>query len=339
MGNAAAGFLINNQLDQLTTDVNTELQQVPLSPQNPISEFVWIRKNGGNVGEKTEFVLRMWANPFEERNPYEELPGRKPLIGRFSVTHVERAPDAEVVPRGTKVMDVYGIIKDDICPDMLSRLEITYANDVAKLIGLGTATTTVYDGQPYFVDTALHESAPGAANSPKFLNWLRTNPLNEAGLLKALTQLDVMPAADGNEMDATGEILCICSTRDQYHRALKFYRGEYVETAVGAAAATKYNSLKDVARPVYLKQLRKYYPTAVPTVTGDGWCLVKVASDRHRPFGISFTSEGEPQVFIEGLSINDHSRVTNNTQKVGCRGYWGLFYMWPQFAVLSTETT
>lgn len=338
MGKAAAGFLIQQQLDQLTTDVNTELQNVPLSPQSPLSEFVWIRKNGGKVGETTQFTLRLWANPFEVRNPYEELPGRKPLIGRFSVTHLERAPDAEVVPRGTKVMDVYNIVKDDICPDMLSRLEITYADDIAKLIGTGTTTTTVFDNQPFFIDTLSHEAAPGKANSPKFANWLKVNPLNEAGLLKGLNQLDIMPAADGNEMDAAGEILCICSTRDQYHRALKFYRGEYVETAVGAAAATKYNSLKDVARPVYLKQMRKYYTNGAGTATGDGWCLVKIASDKHRPFGLSFTEEGEPQVFIEGASINDHSRVTNNTQKVGCRGYWGAFYMWPQFAVLSTET-
>lgn len=333
MGSANAGYLILNKLDILQQELNTELMETPVSEESPIADFCWIRKNGGNVGETTTFTQRLWANDVEDRNTYEEIPGRKPVIAQFSVKHVEKAPDAEVIPRWTKVTDIYGVFKDDIAPDMLARINLKYARDIAAKIGAGTTEATVYDNQPFFVDTAIHLAAPGKAGSPTFKNWLRTNKLDEGGLLAALDLMDTMPAADGSELDMPGELIVVCSNRSQYHRALKFYRGEYVEGAITAnSAASKYNSLKDVARPVLLKQLRKHY-------SNDAWCLVKVASAKHRPFVLSFANEGEPEIYHEGLSINDHSRVIKNVGRVGYRGGWGAGTLWPQLAVLNTETT
>lgn len=333
MGNANAGYLILNKLDQLTNDLNTELMETPVSAQSPVNELCWIRKNGGNVGETTTFTQRLWANDTEDRNTYEEIPGRKPVIASFQVAHKEKAPDAEVIPRWTRVTDVYGIFKDEVAPDMLARIELKYARDVAAKIGAGTVETTIYDNQPFFVDTALHSAAPGRPGAPTFKNWLRNNKLDEAGLLAGLDLLDTMPAADGSELDMPGEIIVVCSNRSQYHRALKFYRGEYVEGAITAnSAASKYNSLKEVARPVLFKQLRKHY-------SNDGWLLLKIASAKHRPFVLSFAQDGEPEIYMEGLSINDHSRVIKNVGRTGFRGGWGAGTLWPQLAVLNTENS
>ena len=339
MADGSSGIITLNSITELVTQINTDLLLAPIQSESVINDFVW-RRSGGNVGETVKFPMRLWANRRKKRNLYEEIPGTKPLITYVQVTHDEWAPDMETIPRWTNLTDLYGILKDDVLPAMLARIEDEYAADVAELIYRGASETTPFDGKVFWLSSKTHLAAPGRPESPKYKNWLKVNRLDASGMKKAIELLETQPGPDGNYKRMPGQIYCLCSTYDQYDRAMLLYNGEFLPTPVGAnAAATQPNiaTLKGKAVPIYFPHLQAYF-TGASGETGDAWVLVKKFA-KWAPFILSFANQGEPQIFMEGLSLNDHSMVMRKLKHIGYVGGWGTGFGDPSLGVLNTETT
>ena len=79
---------------------------------------------------------------------------------------------------------------------------------------------------------------------------------------------------------------------------------------------------------IKLVQLRDYD-------SNKGWYVMKIADEKHRPFVVSMIQE--PLVYLEGVSVNEHSMVLRHIAKQGWRGVWGLGFLWPHLCIKCVE--
>ena len=94
-----SGYLSFQDISALRTEIDTSLNQRPVSPSTVVNAIAWMRRQGSaTAGMEVKFPLATWGNRAQKRNPYENLPATKPENVIFSVTHDEWAPDGSDRP-------------------------------------------------------------------------------------------------------------------------------------------------------------------------------------------------------------------------------------------------
>ena len=82
-----SGYLSFQDISALRTEIDTSLNQRPVSPSTVVNALAWMRRQGSAVaGMEVKFPLATWGNRATKRSPYENLPATKPESVIFSVT-------------------------------------------------------------------------------------------------------------------------------------------------------------------------------------------------------------------------------------------------------------
>jgi hypothetical protein len=320
------GLIGLGDVDQLLTEINTELSQRPINPSTVAAQICWDRPAQGGVGaigKRTIYTVPFFGNKAKIRSIYEELPGTLPAIAKFASEVQEWAPDAELVPRYTQVVDLYGVVKDN-ASTILQMSAAEMETQLADLIGLGASTIVDYDGKNFF--SATHEANPNQPGLAIFSNYKTAFDLNYTNVNTAIDLLDAVPGPDGNPLSMPGKNILIVSTGTQEGTALTLANGEFIPSPAGTA--TQSNSLKGRFDVLKLTSLRRYN-------SGKFWCVVRIADAKHRPF--SFSKAMPPTMYMEGLSIDEHSQTTRSVARQGWRSVHGFGYLWPQLVVGCVE--
>ncbi len=320
---ADLSYAILNKINALREEINTDLANRPVDPSTITNTVAWVKRGGGKVGETAIYPMEFFPSVAQKRTPFEDLPKRRPEVAQFSVAIDEWAPDGRVIPRFTEITDLYGIF-ENIAPTMLAQAQITFETQLAQLMGAGQATTTVYDNKNFFAID--HEANPNRLGLATFSNFRAGLALDRAGLITALDALDAFPGPDGQPLYMPGENWVVCSTEDQYQRALLQLNAQFIPSTAGTA--TQSNTLIGRAKAVKLVPLRNFD-------TAKGWYVVKIASEMHRPFHVRMPLP--PELFLDGLAPNDFIRYTKNVGVVGWRAVWGYGYLWPHLAIKAVE--
>lgn len=322
---AGAGFVELQKVDALIQEVNTDLSNRPIDPSTVASQIAWKRGGSGKIGVESIFTVPFFGNRAKKRSIYEEVPGTLPELAKFSVVHDEWAPDAEIIPRYTQLTDIYGLVKDNL-PTILRQAAIEPDTQLAQLLGNGQSVVTKYDLKAFFHATD-HEANPMRPGLKLFGNYATATALNRANIITALDELDAMPGPDGNLLAMPGKTYIVVSNERQLQAALTEVNMTYVPNSAGTA--TQENSLKGrVDGVIKLVQLRDYD-------SNKGWYVIKVADEKHRPFVVSMIQE--PLVYLEGVSVDDHSQVLRAIARQGWRAVWGLGYLWPHLCIKRVE--
>lgn len=332
-----------NKIEQLRTDVNLQLNKRPIARGTVTEGLAW-RRNGVKGG-KTIFPVRFFSNRAKKRNPYEEVKATAQELVNFSHQIDEFAPDAEALPRGTQIADLYGIFDENL-PTILAQAANEYDWHLANFLGYGQSSVVVvtpdglevggpqdYDNLPFFHTAKLIN--PNRAAVGTFSNYEAAMDLDKKGLLTAFQKLDSVKGPDGKVMRMPGKLLVVVSNEEQYDAASNLLFGAMRAASVGNAAATEPNSeaqddgdsqgggLRGRAALVKLPDLADFDG-------GKGWYVFKICSAEYRPIVCGIAEA--PQIYIEGISPNETSRVTRNIIRYGYRGFWGFGYLWPQLA-------
>jgi len=327
---------IFNKLDLLKQEVNKQLMVRPVARGTVAQQACWVRTNF--AGGETIFPVGFWSQTAKKRSPYEEVEHVPPELVNFSCPVWEWAPDGEVIPRGTQVADLYGLFEDRL-PQIVVQAQNEYEWHLAELLGFGHLSTlgplgigggnTAYDGTPHFgVNKPANPNRPLIGNFTNFNNALR---LERQGLIKAFQMLEGVPGPDGRPLRMPGELLVIVSNEDQYDRAAAELFTKIRAVPIGAAAGAGVDNTPNVQGRAGLVKL----PDLNSFDNGKGWYVIKLVSAEHRPFVINLKEA--PSTYIEGLSPNEHSRVTRNLIRYGWRGFWGMGYLWPQLSFKALE--
>lgn len=322
MNNAIQGL---GDVDLLVTEVNTDLKNRPISPSTIASQVCWVRMGGNEkIGKKTIFTVPFFGNKAKIRSIYEEIPGTLPEVAKFESEVQEWAPDAQIIPRYTSVTDIYGIVEGNSV-DIIAQSQVEVERQLAELIGNGASTVTVYDNKNAYATD--HECNPNRPGLKTFSNYKTSFDLNYANVSTALDLLDAMPGPDGNLLSMPGRNVIIVSTGAQESAARLLMHGDMVPNSAGTA--TQSNPLKGRADVLKLTQLRDYGSAKY-------WCVARIAGDKHRPWFLNMPVV--PQMYLSGVSVDEHSQVTRGISKQGWKSVHGYSYGWPQLSVLCVES-
>ena len=319
------GIIGLGDVQQLLTEINNELAQRPLLPTTVAQQIAWQRPGSmGEIGKTVIFTLPFFGNRAKKRGIYEEVPATQPEVARFSIDHDEWAPDAELIPKFTQAVDIHGVIQNN-APTILMQSQIEMETQLADLIGLGASTTTIYDNKNFFATD--HEANPNRPGLATFSNYKTSFDLDYTNLSTALDLLDAVPGPDGNPLSMPGKNVVIVSTGIQEGKARKLLNGDIIASPAGTASES--NPLKGRADLLKLTRLRAYN-------SGKFWAVVRVVSDKHRPFMLSQAMP--PQMYIDGLEFDSHSNALRGSARQGWRSVHGLGYLWPHLAVGCVES-
>jgi len=325
-----------NRIAALRQEINTDLMQMPVSLSTVSSEVCWVRTN--MAGGETLFPVKFWGQVAKKRNPFEEVQHVPPEFVNFSAGLDEWAPDGEVIPRGTQLTDLYGLLENSL-PQIVAQAQNEYEAHLAELLGFGDQTTkgplgvgggvTQYDGLKHFATNKfLNPNRPAVG---RFSNLRRNVRLDRAGLIAGFQQLDSVKGPNGRPLRMPGQLLVVVSTEDQYDRAAAELFTKQQARPIGANAGAAIDNTPNVQGRAGLVKLTDLQDMD----DGKGWYVMKIATAQHRPFVLNMKER--PQVYIEGMNPNEHSRVTRNLIKYGWRGFWGMGYLWPQLSVKFVE--
>ena len=321
------GIIGLGDVDQLLQGVNSELSQRSIMPTTVAAQICWERAASGGtatIGKTTIFTVPFFANRAKVRSIYEEIQGTIPTVAKFASHVDEWAPDAELIPKYTQLTDIYGVVRDN-AQIILAMSAVEMETQLSDLIGLGASTVVDYDGKNYFATD--HECNPNQPGLATFSNYKTSFDLNYANVNTALDLLDAVPGPDGNPLSMPGTNLLICSTGIQEGAALTLANGQFIPSPAGTA--TQSNSLKGRFDVLKLTQLRRYN-------SGKFWCVVRIADAKNRPF--SFSKAMAPQMYLDGLAIDDHSQATRGVARQGWKSVHGFGYLWPQLIVGCVES-
>lgn len=320
------GVIGLGDVNQLLTEINSELSQRPLLPTTVAAQVCWQRTGQGTglIGKTTKFTVPFFGNRAKVRSIFEEVPGTQPELARFEVEHQEWAPDAEIIPRYTQLVDLHGIIRDN-APSIMMQAQIEMETQLADLLGKGASTTVPYDNKAFFATD--HEANPNRPGLATFSNYKTSFDLDYTNLSVALDLLDAAPGPDGNPLSMPGKNIVIVSTGAQESKGRKLLNGDIIASPAGTASES--NPLKGRADLLKLTQLRAYN-------SGKFWCVVRIADAKHRPF--IFSQVQSPLMYLEGVDINAHSQALRSIARQGWRSVHGFGYLWPQLAVGCVES-
>ena len=116
-------------------------------PTTVAGQVCWVRNGSegvASIGKTSVFPVPFFGNRAKPRSIYEEIPGTLPEFAKFSVSHQEWAPDAELIPRYTQLVDLYGIVKDN-SSTIIAQSQVEMESQLADLIGLGASTAVAYE--------------------------------------------------------------------------------------------------------------------------------------------------------------------------------------------------
>lgn len=325
-----------NRIAALRQEINTDLMQMPVSLSTVSRQIAWVRSN--MAGGETKFPVKFWSQVAKKRSPYEEVQHVPPEFVNFSCGLDEWAPDGEVIPRGTQIADLYNLLAGSL-PQIVAAAQNEYEAHLAELLGYGDQTgkgplgvgggATEYDALAHFhTAKLLNPNKPGVGT---FRNLYTNTRLDRAGLIKAFQLLDGVKGPNGRPLRMPGQLLVVVSTEDQYDRAAAELFSKMQARPIGANAGAAIDNTPNVQGRAGLVKLTDLQDMD----SGKGWYVVKVVSGMHRPFVLNLKEA--PQTYIEGLSQNEHSRVTRNLIRYGWRGFWGMGYLWPQLSMKFIE--
>lgn len=327
---ANEGILVSGDPSVLLTEINTELAQRPISPSTVASQLCWMR--GGSIktiGQKVIYSLPFPGNRWEIQSIYEEIGGTLPELVKFSQILQMWGPKPTLIPKLTEVTDLYGILEENSQP-LIADAQIELERQLAELIGTGTSIVTDYDGLSFF--NAAHECNPNRPGLKQFSNYRTSFACNATNIATALDDLDAVPGPTGGLFSMPGQNYIFVSNGAQEKTALEAMNGELnaVKVASGDTAGVGVSNagLIGRAKVVKLTQLRNYGSNKL-------WGVARIANAKHRPFVLSMAMP--PTMYIEGLSIDEHSQTTRNVSKQGIKSVHGLGYLWPQLAELCVE--
>lgn len=325
-----------NKIDALRQEVNTQLMQRPVARGTVAQQLCWLRTNF--AGGETIFPVSFWSQVAKKRSPFEEVQHVPPELVNFFCSLFEWAPDGQIIPRGTQLADLYGLFENQL-PQIVIQAQNEYEFHLAELLGFGQSAVlgplgiggglTTYDGLVHYSTTKLvNPNRPGLG---VFANFDGALTLNRAGLVSAFNFLDQVKGPDGRVLRMPGELVVVVSNEDQYDRAAAELFTKIRAIPVGAVAAGSIDNTPNVQGRAGLLKL----PDLQDYDGGKGWYVAKIVSAEHRPFVLNLKEA--PATYIEGLSANDHSRVTRNLIRYGWRGFWGMGYLWPQLSFKAIE--
>ncbi|HRI54208.1 MAG TPA: hypothetical protein PLW65_28905 [Pseudomonadota bacterium] len=321
-----SGVITFNKIDGLVQEYNTQWNTRPIEPQSVTAQLCWFRN--GVKAEETIFPVSFWGNTAKERNRYEVRKHTPPEVTNFSCPIKEYSPEGEMIAKGTMVTDLYGIFEAKLpMIAQLGMLEPEYR--LAEFLGSGQDTVKgvqAYDGLPFFHTAKLVN--PNRAAKGNFANFNGSLALNRAGLNTAFQALNEVKGPDGRLFRLPGRKVVVVSTEDQYDRASRELFGTLVSQTSGAAVAGVSNTLMGRADLIY-------FPDLIDFDGGKGWYVFKIVSAEYRP--LVFSQCAPPEIYIEGLEPNAHSRVTRNVINYGWQHFFGFGYGWPQLAYKAVE--
>jgi hypothetical protein len=323
------GIIGLGDVDQLLTEINTELTVRPLMATTIAGQICWVRngKEGpASIGKTSVFPIPFFGNRAKPRSIFEEIPGTLPEFAKFSVEHQEWAPNAELIPRYTQLVDLYGIVKDN-SSTIIAQSQIEMETQLADLLGLGASTPVAYESYTKNFFATDHEANPNRPGLATFSNYKTGFDLDYTNLSTALDLLDAVPGPDGNPLSMPGKKLVITSTGAQESRARTLLNGDFIPSEAGTA--TQSNPLKGRADVLKLTQMRKYN-------SGKFWAVVLVADDKHRPFMLSQVLP--PQLYITDVDVNSTTQALRGVARQGWKSVHGFGYLWPQLAVGCVES-
>lgn len=323
------GIIGLGDVDQLLTEINTELSQRPLMSTTVAGQICWVRNGSegvASIGKTSIFPIPLFGNRAKQRNIFEEIPGTLPEFAKFSVEHQEWAPDAELISRYTRLVDLYGIVKDN-SSTIITQSQVEMESQLADLLGLGASTAVAYENFTKNFFATNHEANPNRPGLATFSNYKTGFDLDYTNLSTALDLLDAAPGPDGNPLSMPGNKFVIVSTGSQESRARTLLNGDFIPNQAGTA--TQSNPLKGRAEVLKLTQLRKYN-------SGKFWAVVLVADAKHRPFMLSQVLP--PQLYISDVDINSTTQALRGVARQGWKSVHGFGYLWPQLAVGCVES-
>ena len=292
-------------------------------------QICWVRngKEGpASIGKTSVFPIPFFGNRAKPRSIFEEIPGTLPEFAKFSVEHQEWAPNAELIPRYTQLVDLYGIVKDN-SSTIIAQSQIEMETQLADLLGLGASTPVAYESYTKNFFATDHEANPNRPGLATFSNYKTGFDLDYTNLSTALDLLDAVPGPDGNPLSMPGKKLVIVSTGAQESRARTLLNGDFIPSEAGTA--TQSNPLKGRADVLKLTQMRKYN-------SGKFWAVVpwptpSTARSCCRRFCLrSFTSP-------MSMSTARPRRCAASLVR-GWKSIHGFGYLWPQLAVGCVES-
>lgn len=328
-----SGYLSFQDISALRTEIDTSLNQRPVSPSTVVNTLAWMRRQGSAIaGMEVKFPLATWGNRAEKRNPYENIPFTKPESVVFSVTHDEWTPPGEAIARGTQLTDLYGLFNENL-PMIVANAQLEYDALLADALADGNTTTTPYDDKPFFTysgGSGSHQANPNRPGLATFDNYNPSAALNRTNIVAGLQALATVPGFNGLPMSMPGRIVIVVSSKDQELRARTEMNAALVASAAGTA--TQGNEMPIVSGPADVL----FLPNLAAKDSGKAWYMFKIVSEKHRPICLSIV---EPwQTFVEGMGDpNAHSRTTRNVIQYGVRGFHGLGYLYPQLAYKFVE--
>lgn len=352
-----------NKIDALKQQINTELALRPFDVSSVTSKIAYV-KGGFNltnakvlsgppfapgVGNQIIWPVPFFSNMDKRRSGYEEVAHSPPEMINFQLIVSEWAPDGEMIQRGTQVSDLYGIFANNF-QNILNMGQATVETHMADLLGYGESATlstkygigggnTSYDNLPYF--HGAHLINPNHPEMGNFPNYFPSTNLDRSGLTTMLQFLEATPNSDGQIVTLPGKNVIVVSTQDQYDRAAVYLHGttrvggtttNVAGSPVGVGGSESNGALQGRADLVMLPSLLNYNKNA--SGVAKGWYGFRVSAPH---CGVCIAIVEPPQLYIEGLSPNDTSRVTRNVIKYGRRGFWGHGYLWPQMGAKAIE--
>jgi hypothetical protein len=351
-----------NRIDAYVQQINTDLAQRPIAPSTVTRQIAYVNGGikiddkqqastmiGGRFGREVIYPVPMFGNMDEARNPYEEVPHTPPELVNHKVIVREWAPKGEIMPRGTAIADIYGILQNQL-PNIMALGQAVIETHTADLLGFGESATIstiygigggniVYDNLPFFSPGHLpNPNRPGVG--VPFSNFFNGMNLDRAGLARMLDFLEATQMPDGQIVTLPGRNIIVVSTEDQLDRASVLLHGTQrvggavisvagVPTGVGGSESNQLIGRADVVK---LPALQRYN---VVGGVAKGWYGFRV-SGKH--CGITVAVVEALNAYIEGLDPNSFGRVTRNVTRYGRRGHWGHGYLWPQMAGKAIES-
>ena len=158
-------------------------------------QICWVRngKEGpASIGKTSVFPIPFFGNRAKPRSIFEEIPGTLPEFAKFSVEHQEWAPNAELIPRYTQLVDLYGIVKDN-SSTIIAQSQIEMETQLADLLGLGASTPVAYESYTKNFFATDHEANPNRPGLATFSNYKTGFDLDYTNLSTALDLLDAVP--------------------------------------------------------------------------------------------------------------------------------------------------
>lgn len=327
---AYEGLISQGDPQVLLTEVNVDLAARPISPSTVLSQLAWVRSDGVKaIGQKVIYTLPFPGNAWEVQSLYEEIGGTLPEVVKFSQEIQMWGPKPVLIPKLTAVTDIYGILNENAAP-LIADAQVEFERQLAELIGNGASVITEYDGKAHYATNK--EANPNRPGFKTFSNYRTSFACTAANIATALDDLDAVPGPTGGLFSMPGQNFVFVSTGAQEKVALEAMNGEIaaVKVASGDTAGVGVSNagLLGRAKVVKLTQLRNYG-------SGKLWGVARVANAKHRPF--VFATALPPQVYMEGLSIDEHTQTTRNVAKQGIKSAHGLGYLWPQLSELCVE--